>query len=168
MQREIVINGWRYQSTRHQLRKCQAMRFGRTFLGLVLTLATSGFGFALTRHHSNQSSPKLLHKQSKNKALSRSKGQRTIDDARAEQIQASLIKSGYLSGEVTGHWDSQTEAAMARYQGDNGWQTKLVPDSRAIIKLGLGPPQTSTSKAHPSGFMAEPGASAKLPPIENQ
>jgi hypothetical protein len=28
---------------------------------------------------------------------------------------------------------------MEKYQADNGWQTKLVPDSRAIIKLGLGP-----------------------------
>ena len=28
---------------------------------------------------------------------------------------------------------------MQKYQADNGWQTKLIPDSRAIIKLGLGP-----------------------------
>jgi hypothetical protein len=27
---------------------------------------------------------------------------------------------------------------MEKLQADNGWQTKLVPDSRAIIKLGLG------------------------------
>jgi len=26
-------------------------------------------------------------------------------------------------------------------QGDNGWQNKTVPDSRALIKLGLGPNQ---------------------------
>jgi len=28
---------------------------------------------------------------------------------------------------------------MRRYQSDHGWQTKEVPDSRALIKLGLGP-----------------------------
>ncbi len=28
---------------------------------------------------------------------------------------------------------------MLRYQADNGWQTKITPDSRALIKLGLGP-----------------------------
>ena len=28
---------------------------------------------------------------------------------------------------------------LVKYQGDNGWQTKVVPDSRALIKLGLGP-----------------------------
>jgi hypothetical protein len=30
---------------------------------------------------------------------------------------------------------------MLKYQADHGWQTKLTPDSRAIIKLGLGPTQ---------------------------
>jgi hypothetical protein len=28
---------------------------------------------------------------------------------------------------------------MQKMQGDNGWQTKITPDSRALIKLGLGP-----------------------------
>jgi len=28
---------------------------------------------------------------------------------------------------------------MQKMQADNGWQTKMIPDSRAIIKLGLGP-----------------------------
>ncbi len=28
---------------------------------------------------------------------------------------------------------------MVKFQADNGWQTKLAPDSRALIKLGLGP-----------------------------
>jgi hypothetical protein len=28
---------------------------------------------------------------------------------------------------------------MVKYQNDNGWQSKVTPDSRALIKLGLGP-----------------------------
>ena len=28
---------------------------------------------------------------------------------------------------------------MERYQADQGWQVKTIPDSRALIKLGLGP-----------------------------
>jgi len=28
---------------------------------------------------------------------------------------------------------------MLKFQADQGWQTKLTPDSRALIKLGLGP-----------------------------
>jgi hypothetical protein len=74
----------------------------------------------------------------------RSVGQRSIDDSRAAQIQTALVKSGYLSN-PSGHWDASTSAAMEKYQADNGWQTKLVPDSRAIIKLGLGPDHDADS-----------------------
>ena len=63
---------------------------------------------------------------------------------RATQIQAALIKAGYLSGTPSGHWDTESQAAMEKVQADNGWQTKLVPDSRALIKLGLGPSTAAT------------------------
>ena len=63
---------------------------------------------------------------------------RVMDPARATEIQTALIRKGYLSGAPTGVWDSATEAAMQKYQADHGWQTKLTPDARAIIKLGLG------------------------------
>ncbi len=66
-------------------------------------------------------------------------GQRGIDAERTRAIQTALIDRNYLTGEPTGEWDATTEAAMQRFQGDNGWQTKLMPDSRALIKLGLGP-----------------------------
>jgi hypothetical protein len=90
-------------------------------------------------------------------------GQRTIDDGRATEIQTALIKAGYLSGEPSGHWDSESEAAMQKLQGDNGWQTKLVPDSRALIKLGLGPgpaSASSSSLATPPGPPSQPGTLA--------
>jgi len=50
-----------------------------------------------------------------------------------------LIREHYLSGAPTGTWNDASEEAMRRYQGDHGWQIKEVPDSRALIKLGLGP-----------------------------
>jgi peptidoglycan hydrolase-like protein with peptidoglycan-binding domain len=67
------------------------------------------------------------------------KGQQVIQPERARAIQEALIREHYLSGEPTGKWDARTEAAMVRYQADNGWQSKVTPDSRALIKLGLGP-----------------------------
>lgn len=67
------------------------------------------------------------------------RGQRGIDSARATEIQQALIQKHYLPGPPSGQWDAQTEAAMEKFQADNGWQTRLTPDSRALIKLGLGP-----------------------------
>ena len=67
------------------------------------------------------------------------RGQQKIDPARAREIQEALIREHYLDGTASGTWDAKSQAAMQRYQADNGWQSKSVPDSRALIKMGLGP-----------------------------
>lgn len=77
-----------------------------------------------------------------------------IDPARATEIQNALIKNGYMTGTPSGTWDATTQAAMEKLQSDNGWQTKLVPDSRAIIKLGLGS-STGQSAALSTTFLDE-------------
>lgn len=64
---------------------------------------------------------------------------------RAVEIQTALIKAGYLTGTPTGTWDVTSEQAMQKLQSDNGWQTKITPDSRALIKLGLGPNSSETA-----------------------
>ena len=86
-------------------------------------------------------------------------GQQAIDPARATQIQQALIREHYMSGAPSGNWDDDSKAAMARYQAANGWQTKVIPDSRAIIKLGLGP---EAAAAPPTG---ESGSAASAPPV---
>ncbi len=72
---------------------------------------------------------------------------------RATQIQTALIKQGYLTGEPTGTWDAQSISAMQKLQADNGWQSKITPDSRALIKLGLGP-ETPTGGTEASNTIA--------------
>ena len=62
-----------------------------------------------------------------------------MDSGRAREIQEALIREHYLDGEPTGVWDPKSQKAMEKFQADNGWQSKTVPDSRALIKLGLGP-----------------------------
>ena len=84
-------------------------------------------GHAKARHHRGR------------KSSWKRRGQQSIQADRARQIQEALIREHYLTGEPSGVWDSRTQAAMVRYQTDNGWQNKVVPDSRALIKLGLGP-----------------------------
>lgn len=96
--------------------------------------------FAIRTHHSS------AHASIRHASKSRHSAHATIrheamDTERATQIQEALIKSGYMTGEPTGVWDSESAAAMQKLQADNGWQTKITPDSRALIKLGLGPQQ---------------------------
>lgn len=78
-------------------------------------------------------------KRSSRRRSVRVRGQQKIDSERALQIQTALVREHYLTGEPTGKWNEASEDAMRRYQADHGWQTKEVPDSRALIKLGLGP-----------------------------
>ncbi len=49
---------------------------------------------------------------------------------------------------------------MQKFQGDQGWQTKLMPDSRALMKLGLGPDYSNAINAKNSSFATPPPANA--------
>lgn len=79
------------------------------------------------------------HRRRTRKGAWKRHGQQGIQAERATAIQQALIREKYLTGEPSGKWDDRTQAAMARYQADHGWQSKITPDSRALIKLGLGP-----------------------------
>jgi hypothetical protein len=78
-------------------------------------------------------------KSSRKKKPTRVKGQQKIDPERARSIQEALIREHYLTGEPSGTWNQESEDAMRKFQADHGWQSKTVPDSRALISLGLGP-----------------------------
>jgi peptidoglycan hydrolase-like protein with peptidoglycan-binding domain len=79
-----------------------------------------------------------------------------MEPERVTQIQQALIREHYLSAGATGQWDSTTQAAMQKYQADNGWQTKLMPDSRALKKLGLGPDYSDALNARTASFNDPP------------
>ena len=89
-------------------------------------------------------------------------GQQSIAPERVTEIQQALIREHYLSGEASGNWDEDTKAAMQKYQADQGWQTKLMPDSRALKKLGLGPDYSNAINAKNSSF-AEPPPVSTIP-----
>jgi hypothetical protein len=105
--------------------------FSAGMLAVVVLLGTAmAYADASTAVH---------HKRKSHKHTAKAHGQQKIDGQRAEQIQQALIREHYLSGAASGVWDNASQRAMERYQASNGWQTKEVPDSRALIKLGLGP-----------------------------
>ncbi len=83
-------------------------------------------------------------------------GQQAIAPERVTEIQTALIREHYLSSPANGDWDSTTLAAMQKYQSDQGWQTKLMPDSRALKKLGLGADYSNAINANGSSFAPPP------------
>lgn len=95
------------------------------------TTKSSAAHTASARSYSSRKGKKVVAK--------KPRGQQKIDSERAEEIQSALIREHYLTGDASGTWNQASEDAMRHYQADHGWQTKEVPDSRALIKLGLGP-----------------------------
>lgn len=95
---------------------------------------------AHARNHHRSAKHHVRHRYRRGRKSSwKRHGQQRIAPDRAREIQAALIREHYLAGEASGEWDTRTQAAMERFQADNGWQSKVTPDSRALIKLGLGP-----------------------------
>jgi hypothetical protein len=131
----------------------------RASLAIVLSAAiVASPAFAARTHRTATSAHS--HKSHKGhraaKQSKRVRGQQAIDPARVTQIQQALIREHYLSGDADGNWDATTLAAMQKYQADQGWQTKLMPDSRALKKLGLGPDYSDAINAKDASFTAPP------------
>ena len=116
-----------------------AFRKGQIVLLLTTLAITPAFGSRTHRAPTSGHSKMTSSKKGKRKEVSHLHGQRAIDSSRAAEIQNALIRQKYLKGTPSGNWDNETQVAMRQYQSDHGWQTKLTPDSRALISLGLGP-----------------------------
>lgn len=110
--------------------------------GLAFALIAGGLALpamASRVHRAPTSGHTKKHKTTIAPASHKLHGQQAIDSERVTAIQSALIREHYMTGEASGKWDTDTQAAMLKFQGDQGWQTKITPDSRALIKLGLGP-----------------------------
>ena len=118
--------------------------------------------FAATASHKTASSHAHSTKKSKSHKLH---GQQVIDPSRVLEIQNALIREHYLNGDANGSWDATTQAAMEKFQADQGWQTRLIPDSRALKKLGLGPDYSGAINAEGASFNGPPPAST-IPPSQ--
>ena len=139
-----------------------------------------------TSAHSGSSAhgAKTKYASTRGKKRTTARGQQKIDPERAGEIQEALIREHYLTGAAAGKWDQASEDAMRRYQADHGWQSKTVPDARALISLGLGPshdhllnpesamttgPEMGRGNSIPAGGVesTNPAASTPLSPPAN-
>ena len=142
-------------------------------VGCVLTLAvltargdttpSSTTQKKTTTHHTSK-----VKKTSRRSRKSRGKPswkrtQQIVAPDRAQKIQEALVREHYLHGDPSGVWDNSTQTAMQRFQADHGWQTKMIPDSRALIALGLGPDHQHL--LNPESAMTSGPAEAKKPAV---
>jgi murein L,D-transpeptidase YcbB/YkuD len=79
---------------------------------------------------------------------------------RISEIQSALARGGYYQGTPNGKWDSNSVAAMQKFQSENGLSSNGKIDASSLQKLGLGsgtagvdapkpvaPPATTTTSA---------------------
>jgi hypothetical protein len=140
--------------------------FFRASVALLFSAALIASPAFASRSHRAPTSGRThsFHKAAK---AHRPHGQQAIEPERVTEIQQALIREHYLSGEASGKWDASTAAAMQKYQADQGWQTKLMPDSRAIKKLGLGPDYSNAINSRSSSF-GEPQPASTIPPVQSE
>ena len=134
-----------------------ALLMPATFASRVHRAPTSGkTQTTVNKSSSNTKATTRKTSGKKSRRAPKKRGQQAMEPERVSQIQQALIREHYLNGDATGKWDATTQAAMQKYQSDQGWQTRLMPDSRAIKKLGLGPDYSNAINAPNSSFAPPP------------
>jgi len=73
---------------------------------------------------------------------------------RVKEIQKALIEAGDLRQEPTGMWDDATREAMKHYQQGHGFAPTGLPDSKSLMKMGLGPHPLPPDVATPAATSA--------------
>ena len=139
-------------------------RAGLALLISVVLLAPPAFA-ATVQHSTAGSHTTTTHRLTHGRhRYHRVRGQQAIEPERVTQIQQALIREHYLTGDANGKWDTTTITAMQKYQAAHGWQTRIMPDSRALKSLGLGPDYSGAINANGSSFSPVPASGNSAAP----
>ncbi|HEX2775523.1 MAG TPA: peptidoglycan-binding domain-containing protein [Candidatus Acidoferrales bacterium] len=135
-------------------------------------LVPSAPAFASQQQPASSSSASTAPKKktvSKKHRSKRESTQRAPTPARISEIQSALARDGYYQGQPNGKWDSNTVAAMQKFQSGNGLEASGKLNALSLQKLGLGssvagvsapkPVQPATSKSPASS----PSSTAPVP-----
>jgi peptidoglycan hydrolase-like protein with peptidoglycan-binding domain len=106
----------------------------------LLAVSAPGFSYQpQSSSSSSASSAKPKKKASSKKHHSkRESTQKAPTPARISEIQSALSRNGYYQGEPNGKWDSNTVAAMQKFQSGNGLEASGKLNALSLQKLGLG------------------------------
>jgi peptidoglycan hydrolase-like protein with peptidoglycan-binding domain len=78
------------------------------------------------------------HHKTKKHHVKKVSGQKAPTTDRISEIQTALSRDGYYQGEPNGKWDSNTVAAVQKFQSSNGMDANGKLDAPTLQKLGLG------------------------------
>ena len=104
----------------------------------VVAANSSGSASKSSAHSSPASSKKKKSSSKKSRHSRREPTQKAPTPERISEIQSSLARGGYYQGEPNGKWDSNTVAAMQKFQSANGLDPSGKLDATSLQKLGLG------------------------------
>ena len=115
--------------------------------------------------HSSPASSKKNKSSKKSRRSRREPTQKAPTPERISEIQSSLARGGYYQGDPNGKWDSNTVAAMQKFQSANGVDPSGKLDATSLQKLGLGSgiagvsaPKTPTPEQGKSCCSASPSS----------
>jgi len=121
-------------------------------LAAALLLASApAFAFQ-QQSASSSSAPSATAKKktvSKKHHSKRESTQRAPTPARISEIQSALARDGYYQGQPNGKWDSNTVAAMQKFQSGNGLEASGKLNALSLQKLGLGSSVAGVSAPKP-------------------
>lgn len=87
---------------------------------------------------------------------------------RISEIQTALSHGGYYQGDPNGRWDSNTVAALQKFQSANGIEPTGKLDAPSLQKLGLGSDIAGVSAPRPITPAGQvPQASSPSPPDDS-
>jgi peptidoglycan hydrolase-like protein with peptidoglycan-binding domain len=131
----------------------------RTLLSLALMAILFAFAAGPAAKSASAQSSTTHHKKkaSSHHRSRREPFQKAPTNQRISEIQSALSRSGYYQGDANGKWDSNTVAALQKFQSENNLNPSGKLDATSLQKLGLGsstaglnpptPPQRNTPAA---------------------
>ena len=99
----------------------------------------------------------------KHHASKREPSQKAPTADRITEIQSALARGGYYQGDTNGKWDSNTIAAVQKFQSANGIEANGKLDAPTLQKLGLGSGIAGVSAPKPASPATPPSSQNSTP-----
>lgn len=119
---------------------------------------------------SSPTTPKSKTPVKKRRRHHREPSQKAPTPDRIMEIQSALARNGFYEGDPNGKWDTNTVAAMRKFQSANGLESTGKIDALSLQKLGLGSDIAGVSAPKPAHLPGSMSAApvSPAPPVSEQ